>query len=136
MCLVNSDKDPMKAIRNNSYAQHDSGIKEKSHQYRLNYQSAHRSHKSIVQEPVYRMAKEWIANDNKDHKQTIRVLRHYHTTSTPHLTKQCKLRQLQWFYSQQPPRYRRRSIRSKSRQRNLRRSTNIISNTTITSFNS
>ena len=76
-----------------------------------------------------------ITNDNKDYKQTIRILKQNHTTSAPHLTKQCKICQLQWFYSQQQPRYRRRSIRSKSQQRYLRRSTNIISNTTIMSFN-
>jgi len=88
------------------------------------------------QEPVNRIAKEWITNDNKDHKQTIRILKQNHTTSTPHLTKQCKTRQLQWFYSQRQSRYRRRSIRSKSWQRNQRRSTNIISNETIMLFNS
>jgi len=38
-----------------------------------------------------------------------------------------KTRQLQRSYSQQQPRYRRRSIRSKFRQRNLRHITNIIS---------
>jgi phosphopentomutase len=87
----------------------------------------------LLQEPVNRIAKEWITNDNKDHKQIIPILKQNHTTSTPHLTKQCETRQLRWFYSQQP-RYRRRTVRSKSRQRNVRRSTNIISNTTIISF--
>jgi len=60
-----------------------------------------------------------------------KVLKQNHTTSTPHLTKQRKIRQLQRFYSQQQPRYRRWPIRSKSRQRNLRRSTNIISNAIV-----
>jgi len=32
---VHRDKDPVKAVRNNNYVKHDSGIKEKSHQYRL-----------------------------------------------------------------------------------------------------
>jgi len=45
---VYSDKDRVNAIRNNNYAKHDSGIKEKSRQYRLHYQCVHRSHKPIV----------------------------------------------------------------------------------------
>ena len=45
---VQSDKDPVKAIRNNNYVKHDSGIKENSHRYRLHYQSDQRSHKPIV----------------------------------------------------------------------------------------
>ena len=35
---MHSDEDPVKAIRNNNYVKHDSGIKEKS------YQSTHYSH--------------------------------------------------------------------------------------------
>jgi len=49
----------------------------------------------------------------------------------PHLTKQCKTRQLQWLYSQQQPCCRRRSTRCKHRQRNLWRSTNLINNKTV-----
>jgi hypothetical protein len=85
----------------------------------------------LWQEPVKCIAKEGITKDNIDHKQINRIIKQNPTTSKPHLTKQCKTRQLHRLYSRKQPRCRRRSIRCKPRQRNVWRSTKIINNKTI-----
>jgi len=89
----------------------------------------------LWQEPVKCIAKEGITKDNIDHKQINRILKQNHTTSKPHLTKQCKTRQLQRLYSRKQPRCRRRSVRCKPQQRNLWRSTNVINNKNISFYN-